>query len=320
MELLRDLNELAATGGAKEKIVLTIGAFDGVHVAHRALISGAVMSAREQNAKSVVLSFDPHPDTVVKPAHPPMIYLTDLEDKAQLISEIGADVLLIQSFTPEFAHVTAQEFLDMLLGAANIVEIQVGEDFVFGHKAQGNVAWLRQAGLAQGFQVKALAPLEVDNETVSSTLIRQMLSAGEVDKAARLLNRAYSLKGVVVHGNHRGRLIGFPTANLAVPPQFAAPGNGVYATMTTIYGMEGEGKPRRSVTNVGVRPTFDNGERSVETYILDYTADLYDKIIRVEFIQKLRDERKFSGIEEIRAQLGRDVEQARAILTESGRD
>lgn len=320
MELLRDLTELAAPGRAREKVVLTIGAFDGVHVAHRALISGAVMSAREQQAKSVVLSFDPHPDTVVKPNHPPMIYLTDLEDKAQLVSEIGADVLIIQPFTPEFARIPAQEFIDLLLKVAHIIEIQVGEDFVFGYKAQGNVSWLRQVGHAHGFHVKALAPLEVDNEIVSSTRIRAMLASGEVDRAARLLNRAYRLKGTVVHAHQRGRLIGFPTANMAIPAQFAVPGNGVYATMTTIYGMEGEGQPRRSVTNVGVRPTFDNGERSVETFILDYSGDLYDKTIRVEFIKKLRDERKFSGIEEIRAQLGRDVEQARAILDESGRD
>lgn len=320
MELLRDLNELAAPGRPKEKVVLTIGAFDGVHIAHRALIAGAVMEARESGARAVVLSFDPHPDTVVKPDKPPMIYLTDVEDKAQLIAEIGADILIVQPFTVDFARKTAQEFLDQLLNLMEIREIQVGEDFVFGYKAQGNVEWLRQAGHRHGFKVKALAPLEIDNETVSSTRIRNWLTNGAVDEASRLLNRTYSLKGVVVHGNQRGRLIGFPTANLAVPAQFCVPGNGVYATITTIYGMEGEGKPRPSVTNVGVRPTFDNGERSVETFILDYSADLYGKIIRVEFIKKLRDERKFSGIEEIRAQLGRDVENARAVLAKAARD
>lgn len=320
MELLRDLNELAHPGQPKPKVVLTIGAFDGVHVAHRALIAGAVMSARERGAQAVVLSFDPHPDTVVKPDHPPMIYLTDIEDKAQLISEIGVDILVVQPFTPEFARKTAQEFIDQLLNLMDIQQIQVGEDFVFGHKAQGNVAWLRQAGHEHGFQVKSLAPLEIDNIIVSSTRIRALLTGGAVDEAARLLNRSYSLKGEVTHGNQRGRLIGFPTANLAVPAQFAVPGNGVYATMTTIYNMEGEKRPRRSVTNVGVRPTFDNGERSVETFILDYSADLYDKILRVEFIQKLRDERKFSGIDEIREQLGRDVEKARLALEAAGRE
>ncbi len=313
MEVLHDLNELNAANRPAEKIVLTIGAFDGVHIAHRALIAGAVMRARELDAKAIVLSFDPHPDTVVRPGHPPMIYLTDLEDKARLIDEIGADMLIVQPFTPEFARVSAGDFLDMLLRVADVREIQVGEDFVFGYKAQGNVNWLRQAGEKLGFAVKALAPLEIDNEVVSSTRIRRLLTAGAIEEANRLLNRPYSLKGIVIHGNERGRLLGFPTANLAVLPSFAVPGNGVYATKTTIYDMEGEGQPRRSVTNVGVRPTFDNGERSVETFILDYTADLYDKIIRVEFIQRLRDERKFSGLDEIRDQLARDVEAARRI-------
>jgi riboflavin kinase/FMN adenylyltransferase len=320
VKVLHDLNELAAPGSIREKLVLTIGAFDGVHIAHRALISGAVMSAREQEAQAVVLSFDPHPDTIVRLDHPPMIYMTDLEDKAHLISEIGADKLIIQAFTPEFALITAQTFIDMLLRVAEVIEIHVGEDFVFGHKAQGNVAWLRQAGHRHGFLVRALAPLEVDNEVVSSTRIRQMLSNGAVDAAARLLNRPYSLKGEVVHGNRRGHLIGFPTANLAIPGSFAIPGNGVYATVTTIYGVEGEGKPRLSVTNIGVRPTFDNGTRNIETFILDYSAELYDKIVRVEFIKKLRDERKFSGIEAIREQLGHDVENARAVFSETGYD
>jgi len=308
---------------------LTIGVFDGVHIAHRSLIAGAVMSAREQGAQSVVLSFDPHPDTVVKRNPPPMIYLTDLEDKARLIAEIGVDKLIIQPFTPEFGRITATDFVDRLLQLLNLREIQVGEDFVFGYKAQGNVEWLRQVGYAKGFQVKALAPLEVDQEIVSSTHIRDLLGSGRVDKAARLLGRPYSLKGMVIHGNQRGRLIGFPTANMAIPASFSVPGNGVYATMTTIYGLASENKsesedadknlPQPSVTNVGVRPTFDNGERSVETFILDYSGDLYDRIIRVEFIQKLRDERKFSGIDEIRTQLGHDVEEARQALALAGR-
>jgi len=320
VDVLRDLKELVLPNSTKPKLVLTIGAFDGVHIAHRALISGAVMSAREQNAQAVVLSFDPHPDTVVRLDHPPMIYMTDLEDKAHLISEIGADKLIIHSFTPEFARFTAQDFLEMVLQTGEVIEIHVGEDFVFGYKAQGNVAWLRQAGHRHGFQVRALAPLEVDNAVVSSTRIRQMLSTGAVDSAARLLNRLYSLKGQVVHGNRRGHLIGFPTANLTIPGSFAIPGNGVYATLTTIYEVEGEGKPRLSVTNIGVRPTFDSGERNIETFILDYSGDLYEKTVRVEFIQKLRDERKFSGIEAIREQLGHDVENARLVFGETGYD
>ncbi|HEX2911403.1 MAG TPA: bifunctional riboflavin kinase/FAD synthetase, partial [Chloroflexia bacterium] len=290
---------------------------DGVHVAHRALISGAVMAAREHGVPAAVLSFDPHPDSVVRPDRP-MIYLTDLDDKAALIKEIGADILIIQPFTPEFARIPAEDFVNSLLQLADIQEIHVGEDFAFGFKAQGNVARLREWGHQKGFKVKSLAPLEVDDEIVSSSRIRQLLQEGAVDRAGRLLGRPYSLKGVVIHGNERGRLLGFPTANMTTEARFAVPSNGVYATMTTFLDTEPDGPPRPSVTNIGVRPTFDNGARSVETFVLDWSGDLYDQTIRVEFIEKLRDERKFSGIEEIKAQLGRDVENSRNVLAKFG--
>ena len=310
---LEELNRLPARPG----LVLTIGAFDGVHVAHRALISGAVISARERGIGSAVLSFDPHPDTVIRPDQP-MIYLTDYSDKADLIAEIGADMLIIQPFTPEFARVPAEDFLNRILELADVKEIHVGEDFVFGYKARGNVVRLREIGHERGFQVKSLAPLEVNNRTVSSSLIRQLLREGDVQQAARFLGRAHSLKGPVIHGNERGRLLGFPTANQAIAANFAVPGNGVYATMTTFLAQPGA-TPRPSVTNIGTRPTFDNGERSVETFVLDWSGDLYDQPIRVEFIQKLRDERKFAGLDEIKAQLARDVEAGRAALKTAGR-
>lgn len=315
MELLRNLDELAGRS-PRPKLVLTIGAFDGVHVAHRALISGAVMAARELGVPAAVLSFDPHPDSVIRPDRP-MIYLTDLEDKTALTAEIGADMLIIQSFTPEFARVLAEDFISRLLEVADLKEIHVGEDFVFGYKAQGNVVRLREMGHQHGFQVRSLAPLEVGAETVSSSRIRKLLQEGDVARAGRLLGRAHSLKGLVQHGHERGRLLGFPTANLAVPKHFAVPSHGVYATMTTF--LDQASPPRPSVTNIGTRPTFDNGERSVETFVLDWSGDLYDQPIRVEFVQKLRDERKFAGLDEIKAQLARDVEQARAALQAAGR-
>jgi riboflavin kinase / FMN adenylyltransferase len=317
MDLYRSIEELGANG-RRESLVLSIGAFDGVHIAHRALISGAVMAARQAGLLSAVLSFDPHPDTVVRPDRP-MIYLTDLDDKATFIAEIGVDRLVIQPFTPEYSHVPAETFIDSLLAVADLREIHIGEDFRFGHKAQGNIVRLREWGHQKGFVVKSLAPLEIGELTVSSTRIREKLLEGDVAEAGRLLGRAHSLKGLVIQGNQRGRLLGFPTANLAVPAHFAVPGNGVYATMTTLLDGEPTEKPRPSVTNIGTRPTFDNGERSVETFILDWAGDLYGKRIRVEFIQKLRDERKFNGIDEIKAQLAVDVQNARAALEAAGR-
>jgi riboflavin kinase/FMN adenylyltransferase len=313
VELFHNIEEFNKEA-KKRPVIITIGAFDGVHVAHRALIAGAVMRARELGITAAVLSFDPHPDTVVKPDRK-MIYLTSLEDKATLIKEVGTDALIIQPFNDEFRTVTAEGFVDKLLSVMDVREIHVGEDFVFGYKAQGNVVRLREMGHNLGFQVKSLAPLEVGNQVVSSTLIRRLLVEGDVQQAGRFLARYHSLSGVVVHGDQRGRTIGFPTANTAIPVDFAIPGNGVYATMTKI---ENEEKTRPSVTNIGVRPTFDGKNRTIETFLLDFEGDLYDKVIRVEFVKKLRDERKFSGIQEIREQLARDVENARLALEENG--
>jgi len=312
LELLHDFKEIARPNQPKEKLVVTIGAFDGVHVAHRALIAGAVMRARELGVKSAVISFDPHPDTVVRPDHP-MIYLTSLEDKARLVAELGTDFLIIQPFTQEFRALPPEAFVDWLLHPAQILEIHIGEDFVFGHKAKGNAAFLYEIGKARGFQVHSLAPLEVDNAVVSSTRIRNLLLKGQAAQAARLLTRYHTVRGIVVKGAQRGRLLGFPTANIEVAPDFAVPGNGIYATIATIEA-DGEWKPRLSATSIGVRPTFDNGPRSIETFILDFDGDLYGKMLRVEFVAKLRDEQKFDSVEALITQMNLDVENARQIL------
>lgn len=318
MEFLNNLESLADLN--LPPIVLTIGVFDGVHLGHQALIKGAVDSARAQGFQAVVMSFDPHPDSVIFPNRP-LLYLNDLADKAAYIAQTGADVLVIQPFTLEFSRTPAEEFISKLTRVARVKEIHVGEDFAFGHKAKGDVAFLREVGPQLGFTVKSLAPLEVDGEVVKSSRIRNFILEGAVDEAARLLGRAHSLKGEVIHGNERGRLIGFPTANLAVADRFAVPGNGVYATMTTFLDEQGQPKeaPRPSVTNIGTRPTFDNGVRSVETFVLDWSGDLYGQTIRVEFIKRLREERKFAGIDAIRAQLAQDVENGRQALKAAGR-
>jgi riboflavin kinase/FMN adenylyltransferase len=281
-------------------------------VAHRALIAGAVMRARELGVKAAVVSFDPHPDTVVRPDFP-MIYLTSLEDKARLIAELGTDYLIIQPFTQEFRSLASEAFVDWLLNPAEILEIHIGEDFVFGHKAKGNAALLYEMGKSRGFHVHSLAPLEVDNAVVSSTRIRNLLLEGQAAQAARLLTRYHTVRGIVVKGAQRGRLLGFPTANIEVAPDFAIPGNGIYATIATIEA-EGEWKPRLSATSIGVRPTFDNGPRSIETFILDFDGDLYGKYLQVEFVAKLRDEEKFSSVEALITQMNLDVEKARQIL------
>ncbi|MDB5081248.1 MAG: Riboflavin biosynthesis protein [Chloroflexi bacterium] len=318
VEFLHSLDALA--GRKRSPLILTIGVFDGVHVAHRALISGAVMAARERALQAAVMSFDPHPDSVIFPDRP-LLYLNDLQDKAAYIAEIGVDLLIVQPFTLDFARTPAEDFINKLVSLADIKEIHVGEDFAFGHKARGNVEFLRKIGPELGFEVKSLPPLEIDGEVVKSSRIRNLILEGSVAEAARLLGRAPSLKGEVLHGDQRGRLIGFPTANLAIPDRFAVPVNGVYASVTTFLDAQGRPKesPRLSVTNIGTRPTFDNGVRSVETFVLDWSGDLYGQTIRVEFIQRLREERKFAGIEAIRAQLALDVENGRNALKAAGR-
>lgn len=315
MKILHDLDELAQHNPPDQKLVLTIGAYDGVHIAHRALIAGVVMRARELGGRAVVITFDPHPDLVLRPQSQ-LVLLTDLTDKTALISELSVDFLVIQPFTPDFTKLSPETFVEKLLGGGDVCEVHLGEDFRFGYKAQGTVERLREEGQARGFQVRTLASLEVDGQLVSSTAIRKLIAEGNVAQANRWLARAHSLKGVIVQGFQRGRILGFPTANMAVSTQFAVPSNGVYATVTTILS---ENVSRHSVTNIGVRPTFDNGVRSVETFIFDFDQDIYGQTIRVEFIQKLRDEQKFAGLDAIKAQLAQDVIQARAALGTAGR-
>jgi riboflavin kinase/FMN adenylyltransferase len=315
LEILHELDEMTQHKQPNQKLVLTVGAYDGVHVAHRALIAGVVMRAHEIGARAVVITFDPHPDLVIHPDKPLML-LTGLEEKATLIAEVGADFLVMQPFTTVFAQLSPEAFVQKMLQGGTVQEIHVGEDFRFGYKAQGNVALLREIGHNYGFQVKALAPLEIDGQVISSTLIRKLIVEGDVEQAARWLARGHSLKGEVVHGAERGRLLGFPTANLEAGPSFVVPGNGVYATVTTLAG---EATLRPSVTNIGTRPTFDNGLRSVETFLLDFSGDLYGQIIKVEFVKKLRDEQRFAGLDAIKAQLALDVEHARLTLVAAGR-
>ncbi len=315
MEILHDLDELAQHNPPDQKLVLTIGAYDGVHIAHRALIAGVVMRARELGGRAVVITFDPHPDLVLRPQNH-LVLLTDLADKTALISELGVDFLVIQPFTRDFIKLSPEIFVEKLLGGGDVCEVHLGEDFRFGYKAQGTVERLREVGQARGFQVRTLASLEVDDQIVSSTAIRKLIAEGNVIQANRWLARAHSLKGVIVQGFMRGRTLGFPTANMAVSAQFAVPSNGVYATVTTNLS---ENVSRHSVTNIGVRPTFDNGVRSVETFIFDFEQDIYGQTIRVEFIQKLRDEQKFAGLDAIKTQLAQDVTQARAALENAGR-
>jgi riboflavin kinase/FMN adenylyltransferase len=306
MEVIDDL----AKAGLQRETVLTIGAFDGVHRGHQALISDVVSRARATSRLSGVLTFHPHP-AVVLAAKPAPDYLTTPGEKIALLEGLGLDLTALLTFDSRTASMPAREFVKMVCWHLRLRELWVGADFALGRDRQGDVAYLRQLGRELGYEVHAVEPLILDGQIVSSSRIRGLLRGGEVGLAARLLGRYPSLSGEVVEGARRGHSLGFPTANLEVRPERAVPADGVYAVFALL------GRERYlGVANVGVRPTFDDGQRTVETYILDFAADIYGCDLVVEFVARLRGERRFENVEDLVAQIGEDSERARRILAQ----
>jgi len=272
---------------------VAVGTFDGVHLGHREVIRGA----------DSVLTFDPHPVSVVAPQHTPKL-LTTLERKAELIATLGVEELIVIPFDAEFARRSAQDFVDdVLVGALGATQVAIGENFRFGHKAQGDPQLLAADGR---FETVVHPLLEVDGEIVSSSHIRGLLLAGEVDEANELLGAAFQLEGEVVHGDERGRELGFPTANLVPEEALACPGHGVYACLAD---------GRAAAVSIGVRPTFKTGRGElIEAYLLDFVGNLYGSALRLEFLERLRGERRFPTREALIEQMHRDVEHTRELL------
>ena len=272
---------------------VAVGTFDGVHLGHRRVIAGS----------DSVLTFEPHPVSVVSPQHTPRL-LTTLARKAELIEGLGVDELIVIPFDREFASRSADEFIwDVLVGALGAGEVAIGENFRFGHRAQGSPDLLMADAR---FSTVVHPLLEVDGEVVSSSHIRGLLLAGEVGTANRLLGTPFQLIGEVRHGDRRGRELGFPTANLIPDEALACPGHGVYACLA-------DGRP--AAVSIGVRPTFDTGRGElIEAYILDFDGDLYGSQLRLEFLQRLRGERRFEEPEGLIEQMHLDVERTRAIV------
>jgi riboflavin kinase/FMN adenylyltransferase len=290
--------------------LLTIGVFDGVHSGHRHLLRRLRERAGEENLLSAVVTFTPHPQSVLYP-HEQLPWLSGLDDRVKAIQELGVDIVSVVTFTPELARLSAKEFISLVKKQLRMRGIMVGPDFALGRGREGSVELLRLLGREMGFSVEVVPAYRINGEVVSSTLIRQALAEGDMGKVKRLMGRYFCLGGKVVTSDKRGRVLGFPTANLDINPQQALPGNGVYGTITQV-----DGRQFSSATNIGVRPTFGGTRKTVETHLLDYRGDLYDKEIMVEFVQKLRDERHFSSPEELQAQIKRDIEQAKVILAE----
>jgi riboflavin kinase/FMN adenylyltransferase len=271
---------------------VAVGTFDGVHLGHREVIAGS----------DSVLTFDPHPVSVVAPQHTPRL-LTTLERKAELIASLGVQELIVIPFDAEFARRTAAQFIDdVLVEALAATRVAIGENFRFGHRAQGDSRLLVADGR---FETVVHPLLEVDGEIVSSSHIRGLLLAGEVGEANELLGAPFQLSGEVVQGDQRGRQLGFPTANLIPDETLVCPGHGVYACLAD---------GRAAAVSIGVRPTFNTGRGElIEAYILDFDEDIYGRTLRIEFLERLRGERRFDSAEALVEQMRHDVERTREV-------
>jgi len=298
----------AAPGGWGRSAV-TIGVFDGVHRGHQAIIGHLVKRAKDLGVRSVVVTFDPHPAEVVRPGSHPAV-LTEPARKAELIEELGVDVLCVVPFTPDFSRVPAEEFVhDVLVESLHAAVVVVGENFRFGHRAAGDVPLLERLGRTFGFAVEGAPLVAADDTVFSSTYIRSCIDAGDVRAAASALGRPHRLEGVVVRGDQRGREIGFPTANLLVHRFAAVPADGIYAAWLV---RRGERLP--AAVSIGTNPTFSGRERRVEAYILDFDGDLYGERVALDFVAHLREMRRYDGVEPLVAQIAEDVERTRAAL------
>ncbi|HEU5098713.1 MAG TPA: bifunctional riboflavin kinase/FAD synthetase [Roseiflexaceae bacterium] len=307
MELVHGL--LPAING--HDTVLTIGAFDGVHRGHQHLIGSAVRRARELGCQSAVLTFDPHPDLVIHPDRD-RLYLTSLEERAELIAGLGADLLIVMPFTRETMGLTALEFMSQVRRSVALCELWIGWDFALGRKREGNLARLRELGQQLGYSVHPVDAFALaDGTPVSSTRIRNALAQGDLETAALLLGRSFAVQGLVVEGDRRGRTIGFPTANIDVDPRHVLPADGVY-----VCDAEVGGRRYGAVTNIGLRPTFDGTRRKVEAYLLDFVDTIYGDTLRLTLRHRLRGEQKFDGIAALITQITADVAAARAWLRE----
>jgi riboflavin kinase / FMN adenylyltransferase len=313
------LDEVPAGWGAS---VITIGEFDGVHLGHQRIVARAAEVGRERGLPVVVITFDPHPDEVIRPgSHPP--FLCSARRRAELLASLGVEAVIVLPFTLEFSRLDPDEFVRTVLverlHAAVVVE---GEDFRFGHKAAGDVQLLAKLGEKYEFSAEDMPLLVADGATISSTSIRKMLEAGDVAAAAKALGRPHRVEGVVVRGHQRGRALGFPTANLEMPPHTAIPADGVYAGWLASLDADGRDAERwPAAISIGTNPTFGEGKRTVEAYALDRDdLDLYGVHAAIDFTTRLRGTLRFNSVAELVGQMRRDVGQARELTANSLRE
>lgn len=299
---------------SRRPCAVTIGAYDGVHTGHRLVIDRVRRAAAEQGLESAVVTFDRHPASVVRPESAPKL-LTDLDQKLELLAETGVDYVLLVHFDDDRSQETAEEFVrEVLVGCLDTKAVVVGHDFHFGHGRKGNVALLQDMGAEMGFDVTGLRLFSggLDRDPISSTRIRKLLDEGAVGEAASLLGRPHQVRGVVAEGDKRGRLLGFPTANVSVPDYIALPADGVYAG----WYRRPDGARRPTAISLGRRPTFysDSGLQLLECYLLDFDGDLYGETAHVDFVAHLRAQARFESSQALIDQMGRDVATTRRVL------
>lgn len=312
---MKIIDQIEAIEKPFENAVLSIGNFDGVHVGHQALFKTVIEKARCIGGTAIAMTFEPHPLRLLKQDnHPPLITL--YEQKTELIAKAGMDVLICVPFNQQFAALSPREFVkDLLVKKIGMRAVVVGQDYAFGKNREGNIELLRQFGKELGYEVLVpdwIQSAGINGERVSSTIIRELIMEGRMAQAQKILGRYYQIRGTVATGRNRGgKLLGFPTANINLQDELC-PKSGIYA-VTAEYNQ----KTFPAVANIGYSPTFDDHIFTVEVHILDFKENIYNQKLRVNFIERLRDEIRFSSLEALSAQIRKDIEVARAILSET---
>lgn len=306
MQVIGDLAKANLNGPS----LVTVGSYDGVHIGHQHLLGQMQESAQKLGYHTSLVTFHPQPRAVLAPQLL-IRYLTTPAEKIMLLNALGLDLMAILPFTKETARTPANEFVEKLVAHLNMHQLWVGPDFALGRNREGNIPALRDTGRRLGFEVHVVQPLILHGDVVSSTRIRNLLMRGEIRRATALLGRYPSISGQVIRGAQRGRLLGFPTANLSILPERAIPADGVYACFVWV-----NNKRYSAVTNIGVRPSFAGAERTIEAHLLDFKGDLYGLDIKMEFVERLRPEKRFADLNDLMLQIRTDSEQAAALLAQ----
>lgn len=298
----------------KKGMLLTIGVFDGVHLGHKHILSKLIEQAKRKNLISGVITFKQHPQSLLEP-HSSVPFLTNLPQRIKLLKDEGAEVVITLSFTLELAQTSAYQFINLLQKYLRMSGLVLGSDFTLGRNQEGNADAISTLSRGMDFSLTVVPQVKINGEVVSSTAIRSSLANGDIKKANDMLGRYFSLEGYVISGTGRGTELGFPTANIDIEPERALPADGIYATWAYI-----DNQRYQSVTNIGKRPTFGEGEQTIEVYILDFQGNLYRQKIKIDIIERLRREERFDNIEELKKQIENDIKQAKAILNHSSKE